>query len=769
MIRRTRRRLAKPINVQVFALESREMMTVMPTPAFTARPMFEVAPYVANPTPPPGAFTPSQVAAAYRFSSIDFNGVRGDGTGQTIAIVDAYHNPNIQADLDVFNTRFGLPATSITQVNQTGGTAYPAADSTGGWALETALDVEWAHAMAPGARILLVEANSPNDADLMAAVDYAAAHASVVSMSWGGGEWSGEGVYDSRFARPGVVFVASSGDSGAPISWPASSPNVLAVGGTSLKLATGGGYGSEAGWSGSGGGPSAYETRPAYQSGVVTQTTMRANPDVALNASPATGFAVYNSYNYNGVSRGWMTIGGTSAGAPQWASLIAIADQGRALNGQAPLNASNAQEVLTTLYRNPGAFRDVTTGTSTGTPNYSAGTGYDYVTGLGTPLADAVVASFVTTTQAAATPDTLAVTTTSTGPTAGSSFSVTVTAKSSSGATDSAYRGKVHFSSTDTKGVLPADYTFTAADAGTHTFTVTLKTAGAQSVTVSDTASSVTTGKLTGLTVSPAAATSLTIAPFSSATSGTSAKIRVTAWDAYGNTATGYRGVVHFTSSDPNASLPADFTYLPGSAGTGQFTVVFRTVGTQSLTVTDGAGLTVTRSGIVVSPAAPTNLTASASSTSRIDLAWTAASGASSYLIQRSLDGATWTQIASVAGTSTTYQDSGLSAGVTYYYRIQASGGSTSSAYSNTASATTPTTNPGPLVVRNAVVAGPLAGPANTVTIPTSTATTREVRTRSPRGVVVVAGSYPSRRTVSQAAAPASVTSRSLWGAADGF
>src|SRR5205823_10870004 len=103
-------------------------------------------------------------------------------------------------------------------------------------------------------------------------------------------------------------------------------------------------WSSETGWSGSGGGPSASETRPAYQNGVVTQTTMRANPDVAYDASPSTGFATYDSFNYNGTSYGWIKVGGTSAGAPQWAALLAIADQGRAANGQPALNSTSPQE-----------------------------------------------------------------------------------------------------------------------------------------------------------------------------------------------------------------------------------------------------------------------------------------------------------------------------------------------------------------------------------------------------------------------------------------
>ena len=133
--------------------------------------------------------------------------------------------------------------------------------------------------MAPAANIMLVEASSASDSDLLTAVNYAAAHANVVSMSWGGSEFSGETAYDSYFDHAGVAFVASSGDAGAPASWPAASPNVLSVGGTALTLGAGNDWSSEVGWSGSGGGPSAYESQPSYQNGVVTQTSSaRATP-----------------------------------------------------------------------------------------------------------------------------------------------------------------------------------------------------------------------------------------------------------------------------------------------------------------------------------------------------------------------------------------------------------------------------------------------------------------------------------------------------------
>jgi hypothetical protein len=659
-----------------------------------ARPMFVMGSLVQNPTPPAGAYTPAQVDQAYQFNKVNYN-----GTGETIAIVDAYDDPNIQADLNAFDAQFGLPVTTVTRVNETGGTSLPAADSTGGWELEESLDVEWAHAIAPGAKILLVEASTANDSDLLPAVSYAGSHANVVSMSWGGGEFSGESSYDSYFSHAGVAFVASSGDYGAPISWPAASPNVLAVGGTALTLGSGGTYSSEVGWSGSGGGPSAYVTKPSYQSGVVTSTAMRANPDVAYDASPNTGYAVYDSYAYNGTSYGWMTIGGTSAGAPQWAALLAIADQGRASAGQAALNSTSPQEVMTTLYKNPGDFHDVASGTSTGSPNYTATAGYDYVTGLGSPLANLVIGSLDGTTSTAS-PDTLVVSASSTA-TAGNSFSVTVTADKSGGTVDTGYVGTVHFTSTDGQAVLPANYTFTAADQGKHTFTVTLRTAGTQKVTATDTAASSTSGTAT-IAVSPAAASRFVLSGLSSSvTAGAAQSVTVTAKDAYGNVATGYTGSVTFTSSDTGAKLPAGYTFTATDKGAHTFSVTFATAGTQSLTVKDASnsGLTATQSGINVAPAAPLNLTATAASSSQINLSWGAATGATGYQVQRSLSSSTgWSTIATLSGSTTSYQNTGLSAGTTYYYRIVATGGSLNSAASNVASATTTGTAVAPTI-----------------------------------------------------------------------
>jgi hypothetical protein len=578
-------------------------------PGLTAAPQFVVGSFAANGSPPSGAYTPDQIQIAYGFDEISLGGVAANGAGETIGIVDAYNDPNIQNDLNTFDTQFGLPATTVAVYNQNGGTSLPSSDSTGGWELEESLDVEWAHAIAPAANIMLVEANSESDGDLFAAVGYAADHADVVSMSFAGPEYSGEAADDARyFAKAGVSFVAAAGDDGAPASYPATSPDVLAVGGTALTLGTGNVWASESGWSGSGGGPSAYEPQPTYQKGVVTQTSsQRANPDVAYDASSSTGFAVYDSVPYNGTTYDWIKVGGTSAGTPQWAALLAIADEGRALTDQPALDSANPEEVMDILYDNTNEFHDITTGTSTGAPEYVAGPGFDYVTGLGSPMANLLVGSLE-----APYHDTLAVT----GPTsatAGTSFSLTVTAKSGSGQTDTGYLGSVHFSSSDVQAGLPADFTFTAADHGTYTFSVAFRTAGDQSITVTDKATAAINGTLANLAVSPAPASQFVLSGIpSTTTAGALQTITVAAEDPYGNLDTDFAGTVDFATTDTGASLPATFTFTAVVAGLYVFPLTFETAGTQSVMVTDPAsGISGTRSGIIVQPGAAQSLVVS--------------------------------------------------------------------------------------------------------------------------------------------------------------
>lgn len=324
-------------------------------------------------TSSPTGLSPVQIKIAYNLPST--------GGNKTIAIIDAYNDPTVEKDLNVFSSQFGLP--SCTSANGCFEKHMMASRirTDGGWALEMALDTQWAHAIAPNAKILLIEARSSNSNDLLAAVDYARKRSDVVaiSMSWGGSEFSGESGYDSHFTSPyGATFFASSGDSGNGVSWPAVSSNVVGVGGTTLTFNPDGSI-TETAWSGSGGGLSKYENEPLYQSnyGVPSANGMRAVPDVSYDADPGSGVSVYDSTPYSGQT-GWWQVGGTSAGAPQWAAIKSLG-----------LSASNDKfyaDAKSTIYLS--YFRDITSGTNGACGFYcNAMTGYDYVTGLGSPIA----------------------------------------------------------------------------------------------------------------------------------------------------------------------------------------------------------------------------------------------------------------------------------------------------------------------------------------------------------------------------------------------
>jgi subtilase family serine protease len=421
----------------------------------------------------PVGLTPAQVQSAYQFDQISFqqrlsNGkyttLSGNdlGKGMTIAIVDAYNNPSIMGDIQTFSQQFGLP-----QFNQSNGTGKPYSPtfkilnqngktsplprtelSTNffdtGWAGEIALDVEWVHAIAPAANIVLVLATNNLTTNLLKAVDTARKLPGVVAVSnsWGstaivqtaanglpvyvGAEFLGEGSADSVFTTPaghaGVSFIASAGDDGGPSTYPSSSPNVLSVGGTTLALdPVDNSWVDETVWNNftgaGGGGQSAVllgstsfitnttewelfpiQQVPNYQRGL--GLVGRGTPDVSYNADPITGFATYSSYAF----QGWASIGGTSAGAPQWAALIAIANQGRKLKGKAML--SNVQSIM---YKLPATdFHDVTVGNNDllspsypgsglglGLTGNEATEGYDLASGRGTPIANLVVRDLV--------------------------------------------------------------------------------------------------------------------------------------------------------------------------------------------------------------------------------------------------------------------------------------------------------------------------------------------------------------------------------------
>jgi subtilase family serine protease len=343
--------------------------------------------------------TPTTIYSVYGFNSLSCSGAKTCGSGQTIAIVDAFDDPNIESDLGVFTSTFSLPACTTANGCFTKATPQGAPRTDRGWALEISLDVEWAHAIAPGAKILLVEAVTNSFANLFGAIDYAVKQPGVhqVSMSWGGSEFSSEASDDSHFTVSGVTFTASSGDSGNGIIYPSASPNVVSVGGTTLNFNRFGTFVSETAWSGSGGGISKYESEPSYQTNFPIPATgsKRGNPDVSYDADPSSGVAVYDSLGDQGF-KDWIQVGGTSAGAPQWAALIAIANAGRSspLGSTSTTTPTNTAvySIAKTAYSTN--FRDITSGTngSCGTI-CTATTGYDFVTGLGSPLANNLVPS----------------------------------------------------------------------------------------------------------------------------------------------------------------------------------------------------------------------------------------------------------------------------------------------------------------------------------------------------------------------------------------
>lgn len=324
----------------------------------------------------PYGFSPSQMLTAY---GID---VTNGGIGQTVAIVDAYDSPNVLADLNTFSQVFSLPAFNSSNPNacsptfmklNENGARSPVPQRNSGWEVEINLDTQWVHAMAPCANIVLVEANSGSLYDLLTAVLYARSVASVVSMSWGGSEFNGETSYDFVFNKLGVTFLASSGDSGGIVAWPAASQYVVGVGGTQLTLNPNGGYGSETAWSGSGGGCSLLEPAVLFQHGVIPSScTHRGVPDVAIAGGNQSAVAVYVSDQ-----GGWYEVYGTSLSVQMWAGIIAV------VNG---MRSNSLQTALADLYSDsrqaPAPFQDIVTGSA---GRFLAGPGWDFITGLGTP------------------------------------------------------------------------------------------------------------------------------------------------------------------------------------------------------------------------------------------------------------------------------------------------------------------------------------------------------------------------------------------------
>lgn len=316
----------------------------------------------------PSGYNPADLQSAYKLPSASA------GSGQTVAIVDAYNDPNAESDLAVYRSKFGLPACTTAngcfkKVNQTGGTKYPSANS--GWAEEISLDLDMVSAICPKCHILLVEANSPTFTNLGTAVNTAVRlGANTVSNSYGGSESSGESSYASYYNHPGHIITASSGDSGYGAQVPAAYNTVVAVGGTSLSKSSNSRGWSETAWNGAGSGCSAYISKPSWQKD--TGCSRRTVADVSAVADPNTGVSVYDSYQVGG----WLVFGGTSVSSPIIASVYALAGNASSVNA------------ASSLYSHTGSLFDVTSGSNGscgGSYLCTAGTGYDGPTGLGTP------------------------------------------------------------------------------------------------------------------------------------------------------------------------------------------------------------------------------------------------------------------------------------------------------------------------------------------------------------------------------------------------
>lgn len=308
------------------------------------------------------------------------------GGSKAIAIVDPFDAPNAFSDLVVFSNQFGLPVptngTTFQKIYATG--TEPAYDA--GAEVEESLDVQWAHAMAPNATIYLVEAASDSASDLMYAVGVAnglveAAGGGEVSMSWGGAEFSGELSYDSNFTTSGVVYFAAAGDSPGT-NYPSTSPNVVAVGGTTLRTSW---YNchfkQEVAWVDAGGGPSYYESRPSYQNiieGIVDST--RGVPDVAAIADPYTPVWVYISDQASNIGTGnWWAVGGTSVATPVMAGIV---------NSAGKFSKSTLLElkkIYSDFYYSTGYFMDITCCFCGPYMTFPAGPGWDFCTGVGSP------------------------------------------------------------------------------------------------------------------------------------------------------------------------------------------------------------------------------------------------------------------------------------------------------------------------------------------------------------------------------------------------
>lgn len=621
-------------------------------------------------------YTPAQIRTAYGFNGVSFGSTTADGRGQTIAIIDAYNDPNISSDLATFDSTLGIAApASLKVVNESGGTTLPGTDPNQGWEGETALDVEWAHAIAPGANILLVEASSASDSDLFAAVNYARQQSavSVISMSWGSDDNTANASYDQNLSNTylvtpsghqGITFVASSGDDGHA-NFPSESPNVLAVGGTDLYLTSAGAITSETAWTPTTSGGQTW----SGGGGVSQEFPGRDVPDVAYNAG--VGMAVYDTF---GPDTGWVSIGGTSAGAPQWAALVAIADQGRAAAGVGTLDG--ASQTLKAIYAAPAAdFHDITQGS---TQFQSAGPGYDLATGLGSPVANLLIPYLANYGSSGGTTVTAPAAPTNFTAQAGSATQVNLSWSTSSGASGyTVYElENGQAVSLSTLGSTSTSYTVSGLTAGT---TYSFEVAAFNSAGANATAWAQVTTQTPAVT-----------APANVRATAASSTVAVVLWSGVSG-ATGYR-VYEWNGATgvQVASVGSTTTSVSVSGQTPKATEYFYVTAYNATSSANSNWVSVVMPA-ATTVSAPTNVVAKAISSTTGTLSWTASTGATSYSIYY-WNGSQAVLLGSVSGGTTSVSISGLSPGTTYYFYVAASNGS-SSAASGWVSLTTPLAN----------------------------------------------------------------------------
>jgi len=332
--------------------------------------------------------TPASIACIYHLAphpkaGCNPNETTANPTGGSgaIAVVDAFDTPNAAPDLAAFSAQFGLPP-AVFQVVYASGT-QPGLDPSGGWELESSLDIEWSHALAPNARIFLVEANTNSFSDLFQAVAVASNLVATngggeVSMSWGGGEFTQETLFDASFTTPGVVYVASSGDSPGA-AWPSASPNVVSAGGTTISRDPNSGtFLLENTWQDAGGGPSQVEARPHFQDRIAEIVgDFRGTPDFSFDANPNTGVWVLDTNLLEGKRHKWFVLGGTSVSAPSLAGIINSAGRFAASS-----QAENAF-IYGHMFSERGDFRDIIFGNCGLNIGNFARLGWDFCTGVG--------------------------------------------------------------------------------------------------------------------------------------------------------------------------------------------------------------------------------------------------------------------------------------------------------------------------------------------------------------------------------------------------